>query len=99
MLDGGIPDQGLELQTASDVPLNRSGNALGIVGFAWAKPTTSIEESASAISFFPFFSVGWLSAFEPCLCPFFRLCLPWYHPFLSRIDCYSVDDGPRYLNL
>ena len=45
-------------QEFSDVPLSGIGVGQEIVGFAWAKPTTSIEESAWAISFFPFFSVG-----------------------------------------
>jgi hypothetical protein len=73
--------------------------ASGIVGFAWAKPTTSIEESVAAISFCPFFSVGRLSVFALCLYPFSRLYLPWYSSFLSEIDFLFVNCVPNYMDL
>jgi hypothetical protein len=69
------------------------------VGFALAKPTFPLKESASAISFCPFFSVVRLSVFALCLCPFSRLYLPWYPSFLSEMDCLSVKGVPNYMYL
>jgi len=63
----------------------------GIVGFAQAKPTTSLEESALTISSCPFFSVGRLFVFELSLYLFSRLCLPLCSSFLSEMDVLFVD--------
>jgi hypothetical protein len=61
------------------------------VGFALARPTTSAEENAAAISYpFSFWPVGWLSVFELCLCPFSRLYLPRCSSFLDKINCRVV---------
>lgn len=57
--------------------------------------TTSTEERASAIFLFSFWSVGWLSVFDFCLCLFFRLCLPWCTSFLCDILNFSVNGAPN----
>ena len=53
-------------------------------------PLPSKKESASVISSCPFFSVVRLSVFALCLYPFFRLYLPWYSSFLSKIVRLSL---------
>ena len=81
---------------------SRIYSASDMVGFAYAKPTMSFKECASAISFYLFLPVDWLSAFELCLYPFSRLCLPWCTSFLFKIDRLSVkalncfDSGTAY---